>query len=347
MASLLLWADAMSLALLTPRRFFIFVVGALAITQVHAADLDGSSDYPGMSRIKDSTILGYDLRDYDIGEFITDFRESERELDNMTVEGERGRWIYLAPAGRAGLGVLRNYQAILEGMGDVTNVYECAKSTCPSNLGKVVFNRDNSFKTTLGSDSQWLYHQPSYYSDQLYLYATVAGADTSFHISIYIATQTDRSHSANKELRGRTLVHLQIVTPEEFEADLELVTANDMTQAITEKGHIALYGIYFDTDKADLKPESDPTILEIATFLKSDSTLSIYVVGHTDNVGDVVYNQTLAMQRAESVVDELVEKHGIANTRLAPLGAGLMAPVASNETDEGKALNRRVVLVRQ
>ncbi len=200
----------------------------LAVTQVHAADLDGSADYPNMSRIKDSTILGYDLRDYDFGEFIVGFREAERELDYLTVEGERGRWIYLVPAGRAGLGVLRNYQSILKGMGEVSEVYECALATCPANLGGVIFNRNKSFTTTLGSDSQWLYHQPYYYSDQLYLYATVAGADTDFHISIYVATQTDRSHSANKELRGRTLVHLEIVTPEEFEADLEQVTAVEM-----------------------------------------------------------------------------------------------------------------------
>lgn len=121
------------------------------------------------------------------------------------------------------------------------------------------------------------------------------------------------------------------------------VFAND----IRTTGHAAIYGIYFDTGKSTIKPESAQAIGEIAKLLESDPKLKVYVVGHTDNVGGVDSNIKLSQARAEAVVKELVGTHGIAAKRLRAFGCGQFAPVMSNDTEDGRSKNRRVELVKQ
>jgi len=117
-------------------------------------------------------------------------------------------------------------------------------------------------------------------------------------------------------------------------------------KGIAATGHVAVYGIYFDTGKADIKPESETTLVELAKLLKQESTLKVHVVGHTDNQGAVPMNMTLSQKRAEAVVKALVAR-GIEASRLNSHGAGPFMPVASNRGEEGRKLNRRVELVEQ
>jgi len=123
--------------------------------------------------------------------------------------------------------------------------------------------------------------------------------------------------------------------------------AKFMSEGINTTGHVAIYGIYFDFNKADVKPESETALKEITKFLQQDPKLKLYVVGHTDNVGGLDYNMKLSQQRAEAVVKELVSKYKVAPDRLKAGGVGPLAPVASNDTEDGKAKNRRVELVKQ
>jgi OOP family OmpA-OmpF porin len=125
------------------------------------------------------------------------------------------------------------------------------------------------------------------------------------------------------------------------------VDATKMAKDIAATGRVALYGLYFDTDKADLKPESAPSLAEIAKLLKAEPNLKVYIVGHTDNVGVFDYNMSLSQRRAKSVVDQLVQSYGISPDRLKPAGAGMIAPVASNDDEAGRAKNRRVEIVKQ
>jgi outer membrane protein OmpA-like peptidoglycan-associated protein len=121
------------------------------------------------------------------------------------------------------------------------------------------------------------------------------------------------------------------------------VWANDLKAT----GHAAVYGIYFDTGSAAVKPESEPALQEVAKLLGGDASLKVYVVGHTDSVGGLESNLKLAQARAEAVRTALTARHGIAAARLTAQGVGPLAPVACNATDEGKAKNRRVELVAQ
>lgn len=126
-----------------------------------------------------------------------------------------------------------------------------------------------------------------------------------------------------------------------------VASAKDLETGINATGHIVANGIFFDTDKAELKPESKPALDEIAKLLKQDGGLRIYVVGHTDNQGSLAHNMELSKARAASVVKALETQYSIPAARLASYGDGPYAPVASNDGDEGRAKNRRVELVKQ
>jgi len=126
-----------------------------------------------------------------------------------------------------------------------------------------------------------------------------------------------------------------------------IADANSMAKSIKESGKVAVYGIYFDTGKSILKPESQQTLQEIGNLLKADPALKLYVVGHTDNTGLFDANMKLSMDRAATVVNSLVSQFSVNASRLKACGDGPTAPVASNDTEEGKALNRRVELVKQ
>ena len=125
----------------------------------------------------------------------------------------------------------------------------------------------------------------------------------------------------------------------------KMVDAAAMAKGLGEKGHIALYGIYFDTDKATIKPESAPTLAEMAKLLQGQPALNVFIVGHTDSQGSYEHNMTLSRQRAEAVAAALVTSYRIAKARLYTAGVGYLSPVGSNASDDGRALNRRVELV--
>jgi outer membrane protein OmpA-like peptidoglycan-associated protein len=125
----------------------------------------------------------------------------------------------------------------------------------------------------------------------------------------------------------------------------KMVDAAAMAKGLGETGHIALYGIYFDTDKATLKPESRPTLEQIAKLLTTQPQLNVFIVGHTDNQGAYDYNVDLSRRRAEAVAAELAKSYRIAPARLRTAGVGFLAPVGSNASEGGRALNRRVELV--
>ncbi len=126
-----------------------------------------------------------------------------------------------------------------------------------------------------------------------------------------------------------------------------VATAADLSNGIASTGHTVVNGILFDTGKADVKPESDPALQEVAKMLKSDPRLKVYVVGHTDNVGGLAANMDLSKRRAAAVVLALTTKYGVSAAQLQSYGDGPYAPVASNDSADGRALNRRVELVKQ
>lgn len=137
-----------------------------------------------------------------------------------------------------------------------------------------------------------------------------------------------------------------IVTLQEkqMEQTVALTKADEMKAALDKQGFIALY-INFDTDKASLRGDGKPAVEEIAKLLKAHPGLKIAVDGHTDNSGDARHNQVLSEQRAATIVAALTGA-GIDPARLKSAGFGAGKPIADNRTDEGRAKNRRVELVK-
>ncbi len=112
-------------------------------------------------------------------------------------------------------------------------------------------------------------------------------------------------------------------------------------------GHTVLHGVFFDTDQAVVKPESGPTLTEIARLLRENPGMNAFVVGHTDMSGDLDHNLELSRRRAAAVVEALVTAHGVPRQRLTARGVGPLAPMGPNDTEAGRKLNRRVELVKR
>jgi outer membrane protein OmpA-like peptidoglycan-associated protein len=141
-------------------------------------------------------------------------------------------------------------------------------------------------------------------------------------------------------------IQLRIIEKEAMKQEL-VADAKFMSEGISSTGHVAIYGIYFDFNKSDVKPESEPSLSEIAKLLTGTPNLKVFIVGHTDNVGGVDYNMKLSQARADAVVKALTTKYKVNPQSLKAYGVGQLAPVAPNKTEDGRAKNRRVELVEQ
>jgi OOP family OmpA-OmpF porin len=162
----------------------------------------------------------------------------------------------------------------------------------------------------------------------------------------YTAMQIDKSG-------GRIYVSLELfndgrsidLTIVEQKAMEQEITANDMWQSLQKDGFMALY-INFDTNKATIKPESANIIDQIVALMKSQADLKLSIEGHTDSQGTPENNKTLSLNRAKAVI-KAVSEGGISASRMSAVGWGQEKPVADNRTEEGRAKNRRVEIVKK
>ena len=125
------------------------------------------------------------------------------------------------------------------------------------------------------------------------------------------------------------------------------ISARNIQGSMDSQGKMALYGVYFDTGKSDIKVESERELKEVAMYLQDNPSISVYIVGHTDNAGDAGVNLALSKRRGEAVKQFLIARHKIDPGRLTGDGVGQLCPVASNDNEAGRKLNRRVEIVRK
>ncbi len=142
-----------------------------------------------------------------------------------------------------------------------------------------------------------------------------------------------------------TFYYQTIVTSQEMKQEVT-ADASSLKNEIEKTGHVAVYGIHFDTGKATIQADSENTLNQVVALLQQNPDLKLRVEGHTDNQGNTAANQALSEKRAQAVVAWLVA-HGIPADRLSAQGFGSSKPVADNSTDDGKAKNRRVELAKQ
>ena len=264
-------------------------------------DVEGSQDHPLISRYPGSYIAKYLTKEFD--EFTLPLGPVDVEntiTKNQHLEGKITRIVYVAPAGRTVLEVFRNYQAALK-KGGFETLFTCGPQGCGSTIANAYANSGDN------ADYWGPEHGIHYIS------AKLARPEGDVYVSLLIDNQGPDS---------RANVELYVIEVKPMESDLITVNAASLANDINRTGHASVYGIYFDTGKADIKPESDATMKEIAKLLQGDPTLKLYVVGHTDNQGALDLNMDLSRKRADAVLAALTTKYAVPASRLKAYGCG-------------------------
>lgn len=315
-------------------------LAAPAFAQDIVSDAPGTSDPSDLKRIEGAVIIGYDQSGFDEMTVPTSKVTYDGPESSTTFEGPRTRLIYLVPGDRSPLEVIRNYEAELAEAGYET-LYDCGKGDCgpASAMSQYLYPRDAQLKT-LGRVTAAAFSLPR--DDHRYLVATNPG--TGRTVSIYAAFET---FDHFPELFEKTLVLMDVIEGEALTRRMEFVSAAEMALSLGADGRVSLYGVHFAHDSDALTAESDPTLEEISKFLAAEPDTRVFVVGHTDMTGGYDYNIDLSRRRAAAVVKALTERYGVSAARLEPAGVGPLAPVAENLSDDGRAMNRRVELVRR
>lgn len=325
--------------------------GLLALQTANAQDLAGAKDHPAIKRFAGAVIVAYDKKRFDTVDIPTstfaryNLTSKKREFASpaTVAEGERTRIWYESAGDTTSVEVFRNYATELAAQG-FTVLYDSTKDAKAGKWNGYLQAYSFIQSPLATSRSQFvMYSAPMGTLQTLSAQRQQGGQTTYVHVA---AVQWDKDNPTFKAKRG-AYVALDVVDVGAMAQNMVAVNASEMSKAIAATGRVALYGILFDTAKADIKPESKPALDEIAKFLKTDTALKLRVVGHTHNQGGLDSNIALSKRRAEAVNAALVSQHGITATRLSAYGVADLAPVASNADEAGRAKNRRVELVPQ
>lgn len=324
---------------------------ASAQPMLPATDLPGAKDHPAVKRFANSVIVAYDSKRFDSVEIPTstftkfNLTTSKREFTKpaLVAEGARTQIWYESVGLSSSVEVFRNYANELAAQG-FTILYDSSKDPKAGRWNGYLnpFSSINN-KIHTSRSNFVMYSAPNKTLQTLSAKRDQAGQTTYLHL---VVAHWDKDNRTFKAQRG-VYAALDIVDVAAMTQNMVSVSASEMSKAIASTGRVALYGILFDSGKADVKAESKMALEEIAKLLKAEANLRLRVVGHTDNQGALDSNIALSKRRAEAVNAALVSQHGIAAARLSAFGVADLAPVASNNNEDGRAKNRRVELVPQ
>ena len=268
------------------------ILGPAPIDKVWAEDVAGSADYPLLGRYQGSEIVGYQVIEYDEttvldGPFDPADTSKWSGSGFKDVEGRIILIYYKLPEGRSTLEVMRNYEDSLKAKG-FSVVFSCAtsKGTCfqsgePDSgyhLGTAIGDPLKLPKLSDDYANNW------FQEGGRYLLAKLDRPEGAVYAALYLGESN----------QGNVAVVKIVETKEMETGKIEFISASDMNAALTDRGKVMIYGVLFDFDKAVIKPESKPTLDEIASLLKSNPELKLKIVGHTDNKGTADYNLDLS-----------------------------------------------------
>jgi OmpA-OmpF porin, OOP family len=285
-----------------------------------APDIAGSADHPRIGRFEGAWIVAHDVRDFDaytlpVGPI------KGKAGPSLALEGRVTRIGYVQDPGPSVLEVARNFENRLVDRG-FEILFQCDAKPC------------GGYDFRYGIEILPIPKMDIDLSKFRYLAARAPAAEgvPETFASVLIS-------AVNRQVRT------QVIVVEREAMENRMIDAAAMAEGITADGRISLYGINFDTDSAAIRPSSEPAMAEIAKLMQAEPDLNLIVVGHTDSQGSLDYNMGLSQRRAAAVAAALVKTYGIARGRLSSAGVGYLAPVGSNRTEEGRALNRRVELI--
>ena len=320
-----------------PKMYFIrscVAFAALAITPLTAADLEGAYDHADIPRVAGSNIVYFDRTEFDRITIPTGPVDGDAPESSETLEGEVLRLSYtFDDPDISTLQIKRNYIDALEARG-FEILYAESHGALGSGEGRAFYNGTDLFSR--GARDCCRLATRASNRDLRYIAARSADGSVLAGIAAF-----------NERRVPGPAVEIAVVTSAAMgtEMDHQPLTAGEMETGLIEEGRVAVQDILFDFDSARILPESSDALATVAQLMRDAPDIALLVVGHTDNTGSYDYNLSLSMARAQAVVDYLTGQHGVAGQRLQAAGAGMMAPITTNRTEDGRAQNRRVELV--
>lgn len=296
-------------------------------------DKEGAKDHPLVNRYPGSIITSYGVGDYmpiNLPIKAINYSDKRNPSHSLPVSGKVTFIRYKQQHGLSQFQVLKNYQQTFKD-NNVEVLFQCEGD---DECGDGLYKRIGGGRILSDSIDVSLKASSCSSSSAAIISAKKALSPTR---NAYFLYCFDKSPWLT--------VNQYIIEEKAIETDLVTMSVDVMTSEIAAKGKVAIYGILFASNSAEIQVESASMLKQIAMLLTSQPTLSLYVVGHTDSQGDEHYNHTLAEKRAQAVIDALHKDYGIAIERLQARGVGELVPVSSNSAKEGRQLNRRVELV--
>jgi OOP family OmpA-OmpF porin len=313
-----------------------------------AQDIPGGKDHPAVKRFGGSVLVGYEVRNFDAVEFQTStFKEFDLDASTrryvqppLQLEGKLTRLWYEAAGETRSLELYRNYVNELTASG-FKAVYDSTKDPAAGKWTNFLASFSASKKDFIKNNrSEYVMYAAETNSLR-------TGTFQKDNVTVRLVSIDWSKADQTYKSRQGAYIAVDILETKAMQQNMVVVSASEIGKSITATGKVAIYGIYFDTGKADVKPESRPSLDQIAAFLKAESGVKLHVVGHTDSVGGFDSNMTLSKRRADAVISALVKDYGVAASRMVGNGVASLAPVASNSNEDGRAKNRRVELVLQ
>lgn len=305
-------------------------------------DVTASQDLAGLPRSPGSVILAYKLDRSDSAILPLGKWTGKGWAKSLKAEGRRTRILYLAPPDQSTMDVMKHYKNELQRL-NYEPLFDCSgEEECGKGVGNAYFDASQRNKITGRQVPEFAFstevEEPRVVTARL---KTPGGQSQIF---ILVARQ---NNAADAKAGRRVAVFLEEVLSGQIQQRLPLMSADDMARSIGDLGKAALYGVHFSFDTTEIMAESRPQLEEIAKLLKASPKLKVYIVVHTDNQGRLETNLRLSQRRAETVTALLAKDFGVPAERMIPEGAGSLAPVASNASEEGRVKNRRLEVVEQ
>jgi OmpA-OmpF porin, OOP family len=334
------------------RLYALTAIAILRCGQCLAADVAGSKDDPSLKRIEGSEILYYKASKFDAAIFALEKVEFDygaqalKDSKVLRAEGPRTIIYYKLPPETTTLEGIRQYEAELKAKG-YERLFEGSGDDLDNGYNRFV---TRIYPEVKGNERLYYVHDFNH-DDKRYALYKLTGAEGAIYVSLYAFAINDYSGigAESQKLKGvevgRVLLRVDILREGAMKERMVVVKADEISSTINKTGRIAIYGIFFDFDKAEIKSESAATLTEIATMLKGATGKKFLIVGHTDNQGGLEYNSSLSKRRAEAVVNALKKQYGVNSEMIVPVGVGMVAPVAPNTDESGRAKNRRVEVV--
>ncbi|TYT26047.1 OmpA family protein [Luteimonas viscosa] len=289
------------------------IVGGGAGSESASADPGG--DHPLITPYAGSNLRERKFDAYNEYQRIVGFAQRQNRTERL--EGKLTRLRYDNPRGRSTFEIERNYRDALAARGFRLD-YECQRREACGSTAKPGWNTLNGMNVGIAGDLR-------------YFTGGLAYGDGTAYVSVAV---------------NPNITYVHVLETAGMDTGMVGVSADALAAGLAQEGKVTLDGIFFDTGRATLKPESNASLDQAAQLMRQQTALKLLVVGHTDSTGTASANTALSQQRAEAVRNALLAR-GIAAARLTAQGVGSSVPVADNDTEAGRARNRRVELVKQ